>query len=370
MEAFRSGSLAGIAFAALLLAPGPGVARGGDAPADAVAGADIDVSDVKPQDCRNCHNSGAVPCLACNGSGRSYKAQVECAKCKGKGTVECVKCKDGMMRCPDCSKRTVDGLEISAVLNPEWKKWNDQYGLQVRRYFTAEAVPKDIPPAPKKYIPCAKCEGKGMMKCTDCNGTKTAPCKACNGAGKVTGAGPCPTCNGTKQAVCPQCAVLEGGEGDPAFAALEDMRGKKVLSDAEYYQQRRLLVAREKRRREILAERAKAAEKARDKTLADKTKAPAEIAKPAEKERPAGKAFDAAGQKKTLEALAQGFGTGALPLGLYESKVRTLGLTADEIREIESAAAQPKIKAYVEVKDAFRAGKIDWDEYKEKIRSL
>ena len=314
---------------------------------------EVDVSAVQPPACRTCSNTGYIICTACDSAGRTLKAKLECKRCSGKGFIPCEKCdKDGKVDCPDCKKMTVDGAEGFYMVNPEWKEWNKQYGLEASRSFGKN--PR-IPPAPKKYVPCATCNGEGRINCPDCGGSRAIKCKACNGTGKTEGLGPCPRCLGTKHLPCPNCASLENAEELPALQKLDELRMNKTINDLEYFKQRRLLIAQEKYRREKLAERS-----AGDKSASDSSAAKT------------GSEKSLAEQRKALEALIEVFGAKAIDAEMYESKLRALGLEPNIIREIEAAAAvnNDRVRALHETKEAFRAGKFDYSEYREKLKRI
>ncbi|MCX7935735.1 MAG: hypothetical protein N3A66_10820, partial [Planctomycetota bacterium] len=129
----------------------------------------------------------------------------------------------------------------------------------------------------------------------------------------------------------------------------------KTISEAEYFKQRRLLVAQEKSRKQATAERTKG-EKAGGEAAA-KTAA-------GEK--------SAADPRKALEALLEALGTNAIDAEMYESKLRALGLDPNLVREIEAAAAanNSRVKALHDLKEAFRAGKFDYYEYRERVKKI
>ncbi len=313
----------------------------------------IDTSAVKPPDCRTCSNTGFVLCNACDSAGRTLKAKIECKRCGGKGVLPCGKCdKDGKVDCEDCKKMTVEGEEGFYMVSPEWKEWNKKYGLEASRTFSKNSR---LPPAPKKYVICTTCNGEGRINCPICDGSRAIKCKTCNGTGKVEGLGPCPICLGTKHLPCPSCAMVEGAEELPGLKNLDELRANKTISEAEYFKQRRLLVAQEKYRRQVLAERAKG-----EKALSESG------GKTADSEK------SAAEQRKALESLLEAFGAKAIDAEMYEGKLRLLGLEPNMIREIESAAAanNARIKALNELKEAFRSGKFDYTEYRERIKSI
>ncbi len=328
------------------------------------SGDNIDVSNVKPPNCRKCGNKGWVRCSKCHGRGFTFDAQVKCPKCKGKRVVDCHECNDeGKVRCSGkCRLRTINGKKMYGVVNPEWKEWMRQYGGKANNTFSRKKD-DDTPPEPMHYIGCRKCMGKGYVLCPYCRGTKKRPCPKCKGKGWVKGKGSCPACHGSKHMPCPTCASLEGVD-KKITENLAQLHEKQLITDAEYYKRRRILTAQAKRRREILAERARKQEKLA-KTAADKKKSNAVSVKGKQ-----GKTIEQ--RKEELKILAEAFANKAISLKLYREKVRSLGLSADAMQQVEKQVGKnnARMKKYVSLKQAFRDGRLDLEQFNRRLDDL
>ncbi|MBN2712931.1 MAG: hypothetical protein JXR97_10960 [Planctomycetes bacterium] len=312
-------------------------------------------------------STGTENCPDCKGSGVSFNVPVPCPICDGKKTFPCTKCdKDGMVKCGKCKTRKINGESVRSIPNPEWKEWNDKYFGKSRD--------KNTPKEPEKYIKCTYCDGTGKVKCEACGGTKKAPCSRCKGTGTVSGKGPCPACTGAGKVACSACCALDGIEELDSIKVLDKMKKDGLVSNAEYYKKRRLIVAQEKYRRSVIEERKKKkAEIEENKAKAEAEKAAAEQAvadKAAERE----EAKDAAAKavKDKHDSLLKAFGTKIFSPMEYEDKVRALGLSEKEVRDAEKRAAEtdPRVKQLFDLKEKFREGRYDRAEYLELLKNL
>jgi hypothetical protein len=293
--------------------------------------------------CETCGSEGWVACARCEGTGEVDDAKVPCPKCEGAKTIACDRCDDdGMLECPKCDG---DGR----ITNPAWKKWRAETYWDV-----------DKGKEPPKEIACPTCNGEKQIKCPYCEGTKKRECPKCDGKGTVEAEGTCPTCHGSGRAPCPDCAVLHkqaAGSAREALGALDDLRAKKILDDADYWRRRRDLVAKANAEAHALAEAEAEAEAVET--------ADAEPEETTSRE-------DLAARREALTNLLTAVTAGAIPLSLYESKRTTLGLPPREVKRVEQsfAAEHPLIQSYLEARARFRAGELDRAGYEEALAQL
>jgi RecJ-like exonuclease len=343
--------------------------------------APIDVSQIKPDECRRCSAKGYAPCPECHGKGVSRNALVNCPDCDGKGKIPCNKCdKDGMMDCPEnCKERPITGTDgektkVFCVITDEWRAWDKKWSRIAEKFIDPIARAKKVPEAPEKYAPCAKCSGTGKVKCKHCDGTKELECKKCKGTGKIKGTGTCPACGGIGKIACPDCATLENLGETKEFETLKKLHDQKLVDDETYYQKLRLLVAQEKYRREVIAKRRTAIEEA-ERIQAEKDKEKNQEAQSKAAEKAKEEAVAQAGNKEIeekIKALIMGFDSNLLKLDVYKQKLRELGASPEVVEKIETeqAAEAPRLQKYLELKQQFKDGKIDMKKYKDAMNSL
>lgn len=337
--------------------------------------APVDVSKLELRHCKRCLSAGSVQCHDCRGNGISFNAELPCPKCNATGKIPCDECDDeGTIRCSKCRKRTVGEETIRAMKNPEWEEWDGQYGKTARRRGT---ISTDVPPPePPEYVLCTYCKGTERRPCPDCEGTKKAKCQRCKGDGIIHGRGACKTCHGSGREPCPECAVMEGIEGIEGMVALEELRKQKLVSEDEYFKKRRLLVAQENYRKEVLAERKAMAEKrARERSAREEAKVAAEKAEREETvdDSPATEpVVDWRAREERLNVLAKGFQSKVLNALAYESKLKEIGLPLERVQAIEDklSATNPRLQRLVKLKKSFREGHLTADEFQERLADL
>ncbi len=346
------------------------------------------------EDCGRCGNTGYEHCFACGGTGVSRNAMVTCPVCDGAGELDCNECnEEGKIKCRKCRMRVIEvkgkTKRAPAVINPAWRKWYKDWGPHARITDFSKR-----PEEPEKYVLCIFCEGTGWRTCPECGGDKKKECKRCKGEGETRGLGPCPDCKGYGKAPCQLCARLDGIEDYTAYQTLEQCRKEKILDAKAYYGTLRtlvweikngqrsfqddwqrgqdLLVAKENG--ELVADAGKTlGEKELEKRTTGKT---TPDTKPTAEESTAAAAvmakYDEHGREvKKLGDYVANLGKGAA-LKDYRHRVRDLGLPDEAVGEMESACAgeNKRVQEYVQLKQAFRNGEIDYDEYRQAIGDL